>query len=357
MRRARMSSAHLSRLALENSDAVEAIRELAAIGYKGAVQLISGRGGPLLKDIQLVGTRHGLNMLPVLEKPLRLNAVSELVERCFASIPAVIPSDPPKIRLADALRRNLVRVWYQPKIDLRRMCVVGMEALARVDHPEHGVLLPGSFLHDADEDDLIRLTEHVLVTTLADWPDLQKAGGPLVPAVNVPVSVMFKAPIAGLLRQHAPKDDAWHGMIIELTESQIVGDVALAQEISTQLAIYGVTLSIDDFGEGYSSFSRLKQVPFCELKIDREFVENCATNPTNKAICESVVNLAHRLGCVVVAEGVENQADLRLLHQIGCDLVQGFLLARPMPKSRLEAALKQRQAKLIHPTRLVRDVA
>jgi EAL domain-containing protein (putative c-di-GMP-specific phosphodiesterase class I) len=333
-------------LALEGSDAVEAIRELATARYEGAVQLISGRGGLLLKDIQLIGSRHRLNMLPVLEKPLRLNAVSELVDRCFAPFRASsAASVAPKISLADALQRNLVEVWYQPKIDLKRMRVVGMEALARVNHPEHGILLPGSFLPDAHEDSLIRLTEHVLVTVLHDWPDFHKIGGALVPAMNVPVSAMFKARIAALLRQHAPQDTSWPGMIMELTESQIIGDVALAKEISTQLAIYDVKLSIDDFGEGYSSFSRLKEVPFSELKIDRKFVENCATNSTNKAICESVVTLAHRLGCIAVAEGVEREADLRVLHELGCDLVQGFLLARPMPKRRLEAILKQRQEK------------
>jgi EAL domain-containing protein (putative c-di-GMP-specific phosphodiesterase class I) len=164
-----------------------------------------------------------------------------------------------------------------------------------------------------------------------------------VPALNVPVDALSQAAIAPLFRQNGPSSKVWKGLIVEVTESQVIDDVSLAEEIAAQLKIHDIRLAIDDFGEGYSSFSRLKQVPFHELKIDRKFVRDCSFNPTNKAICEAVINLAHRLGCVVTAEGVESEADLRALHQMGCDLVQGFFFAKPLPKARFEDLLLRRQ--------------
>jgi EAL domain-containing protein (putative c-di-GMP-specific phosphodiesterase class I)/FixJ family two-component response regulator len=331
---------------LEDSDAVEALLGLSKLKYKGKVQLISGRGTELLRDVQRIGKNHRINMLPVMEKPLRPNMLSDVVEHVYSSAPPPILETTASISLAEALTENWVTVWYQPKIDLKRMCLVGTESLARVEHPTRGLFLPSSFLPQAEPDDLVRLTEHILVTTLHDWPDIYKAaGGPLTPAINVPVAALNNARIARLFRRHAPKHPEWHGMIAELMESQIVNDIELACEIATQLKIYNIELSIDDFGEGYSSFSRLKEVPFCELKIDRQFVKNCAKNEINSAICQSVIDLAHRLNCVAVAEGVDNEADLRALHQMGCDMVQGFLLARPMPKERLTAVLRQRREK------------
>lgn len=329
---------------LEDSDAVEALLGLSKLQFTGDVQLVSGRGTELLRDIHRIGKNHHINMLPVMEKPLQLSALSEVVEHIYASAPPPIVQPTAAISLTEALNENWITVWYQPKIDLKRMCLVGTESLVRVEHPTRGLFFPASFLPQAEPEDLVRLTERVLVTTLRDWPDIYKAaGGPVTPAINVPVGALHNARIPHLFRQHVPKHPAWNGMIAELTESQIVDDIELACEIATQLKIYNIALSIDDFGEGYSSFSRLKEVPFCELKIDRQFVKHCAKNEINNAICQSVIDLAHRLGCVAVAEGVEQETDLRTLYQMGCDLVQGFLLARPMPKERLTAVLQQRR--------------
>jgi len=122
----------------------------------------------------------------------------------------------------------------------------------------------------------------------------------------------------------------------------VVKDVALMHEISTQLRIYGVTFAIDDFGEGFSSFARLRELPFAELKLDRSFVKDCATDKRNAGICETIINLAHHFGALAVAEGLENTADLQAVHRMGCDIGQGFVLSRPMPKINLIALLRQR---------------
>ena len=252
----------------------------------------------------------------------------------------------PHVDLEQALRENWLEIWYQPKIDLRRKCLAGAEALARIHHPTLGVLLPQSFLgDDVDDAMLTRLTEHAFITTLHDWTTFEAAGFNLHLAINVPVNVLLRLPVPTLVREYRPKSEAWPGLIVEVTEDQIVRDVALAQEIAKQLKVSGVTVAIDDFGGGYSSLASLRELPFAELKIDDTFVKNCAIEGTNGAICQTAIDLAHRFGSVAVAEGIENMADLQALQVMRCDFGQGALLAPPMPRENFLALLNQRNNK------------
>jgi EAL domain-containing protein (putative c-di-GMP-specific phosphodiesterase class I) len=251
----------------------------------------------------------------------------------------------PRIAIAEALRNNSFEVWYQPKIDLKRKCLAGAEALARIHHPELGVLLPGSFVPEVDEHSVAELAQHTLLAALCDWTMFEEAGFNLHLAVNVPVGVLLKLPIARLVADYRPQSEQWPGLIVEVTEDQIVRDIALANEIATQLRVSGISISIDDFGAGYSSLSSLRDLPFAELKIDRSFARGCATDATNAAICQTAIDLAHRFGSAAVAEGVENQADLQALMVTGCDFGQGALIAPPMPKERFLDLLRQRMNK------------
>jgi EAL domain-containing protein (putative c-di-GMP-specific phosphodiesterase class I) len=248
----------------------------------------------------------------------------------------------PRIAIAEALRNNWFEIWYQPKIDLKRKCLAGAEALARIRHPELGVLLPGSFLPDVDEASVGELAKHALVATLCDWSMFEEAGFNLHLAVNVPVRVLLKLPIPALVSEYRPKSPRWPGLIVEVTEDQIVRDITLAHEAASQLRVSGIRIAIDDFGAGYSSFSSLRDLPFAELKVDRSFVHGCSTDATNAAICQTAIDLAHRFGSAAVAEGVESQTDLQALMVMGCDFGQGVLIAPPMPKERFLDLLRQR---------------
>ncbi len=251
----------------------------------------------------------------------------------------------PRVDIDQALRENWLEIWYQAKIDLRRKCLAGAEALARIHHPTLGVLLPQSFLTGTDDDSLVHLTEHALLATLRDWTTFDAAGFNLHLAINVPVNVLLRLPVPTLVRENRPQAERWPGLIVEVTEDQIVRDIALAQDIAKQLKISGVTVAIDDFGGGYSSLASLRELPFAELKIDHSFVKNCATEGTNGAICQTAIDLAHRFGSVAVAEGIENVADLQALQVMRCDFGQGVLLAPPMPKERFMGLLNQRNNK------------
>jgi len=248
----------------------------------------------------------------------------------------------PRIAISEALANNWFEIWYQPKIDLKRKCLAGAEALARIRHPQLGVMLPGSFLPDVSESAITELAQHALLATLTDWTVFEDAGFNLHLAINVPVGVLLKLPIPRLVAEYRPKSARWPGLIVEVTEDQIVRDMALAKEIAAQLRVSGITISIDDFGAGYSSFSSLRDLPFAELKIDHSFVTGCSADATNAAICQTAIDLAHRFGSSAVAEGVESTADLQALMVMGCDFGQGVLVAPPMPKERFLDLLRQR---------------
>ncbi len=251
----------------------------------------------------------------------------------------------PRIAIDEALASGWFEMWYQPKIDLKRKCLAGAEALARICHPDYGVLLPGTFLPIATEDSIAHLTEHALISALTNWPMFEQAGFNLHLSINVPVRMLLDLPIPAIVDEYRPQSERWPGLIVEVTEDQIVRDLKLAQRVADDLRVSGIQIAIDDFGSGYSSFSCLRELPFVELKLDRSFVKDCAIDATNAAICQTAIDLAHRFGSAAVAAGIETQADLQALVVMGCDFGQGVMIAPPMPQERFLDLLLQRVSK------------
>jgi EAL domain-containing protein (putative c-di-GMP-specific phosphodiesterase class I) len=250
-----------------------------------------------------------------------------------------------QVSIDEALRENWLDVWYQPKIDLRRKCLAGAEALVRMLHPQAGLLWPDDYLSLLEDDGLAKLVEHTLVTALRHWTIFADAGFDLRLAVNVPAIMLPRLPIKAVIAAHRPQSNNWPGLILEVSEDQIVRDTALARKVAGELKTCGVAVAIDDFGAGYSSLSSLRELPFAELKIHRSFVKNCAADVTNAAICQTAIDLAHRFESTAVGEGIDNIADLQALMVMGCDFGQGALLAPPMPKERFLDALRQHMNK------------
>jgi len=246
-----------------------------------------------------------------------------------------------QVSIDEALQNNWLDIWYQPKIDLRRKCLAGAEVLVRMDHPQAGFLWPEHLIESLDENDLTKLFEHTLPAVLRGWTTLADAGFGLRLSVNVPASILPRLAIKALVTAHRPQSKTWPGLILELSEDQIVRDIALTRKIAEELKTCNVALAIDDFGAGYSSLSSLRELPFAELKIHRSFVKNCAVDVTNAAICQTAIDLCHRFGSTVVAKGIDSIADLQALIVMGCDFGQGPLLAPPMPKDGFLEALRQ----------------
>ena len=241
--------------------------------------------------------------------------------------------------MQEALRRNWLEVWYQPKIDLRSFIISGAEALIRVRHPDHGVIEPGEFLPSAGDPLYKPLSFLVVRRAMADWAAFAEKGFPLKLAVNVPASTLNAPGFVDLARQMIPQDSRFPGLIVEVTEDEFVHDPESLREVATQLKLYNAWISIDDFGTAYASLSRLTDLPFVELKLDRSFVSHCASDRIKYALCQTVVDLARRFKASLCAEGVETADDLRCVRKLGFDSAQGYFLAKPMPPERLLASL------------------
>jgi EAL domain-containing protein (putative c-di-GMP-specific phosphodiesterase class I) len=262
-----------------------------------------------------------------------------VLRKLFTPEPA--PSDG-KVTLADVLKHDWFDLWYQPKIELKTMRFVGAEALVRGRHPTRGVLSPFVFLPGASESDMLALTERVIVTALRDWEDCARHGVSVKFNVNVPVSALIKLPITTIVREQRPKAANWPGLVLEVTEDEIIHDLKTANEIAGQLGAAHCSLALDDFGAGYSSLARLQQLPFCELKIDRAYVTNCSIDKVNAGLCEVFCELGRRFDLKIVAEGIETTREWHKLQALGCHVGQGYLFAKPMPKAQLIGMMCQR---------------
>jgi len=260
----------------------------------------------------------------------------------FSSGQAKTDAGDGEVTLADVLERGWFELFYQPKIDLKTMRLVGAEGLVRARHPTRGVISPGVFLPGASEDEILALTERVIISALKDWETCAANGMSVKLSVNVPVSALVKLPIPTMLREQRPQSENWPGLIMEVTEDEIIHDLKIANDVADALRAYNCSLALDDFGAGYSSLARLRQLPFSELKIDRSYVTNCHIDRINAGLCETIVELGKRFGLKTVAEGIETTHESHKLQGIGCDIGQGYLFAKPMAKRQLIGIMRRR---------------
>jgi diguanylate cyclase len=258
---------------------------------------------------------------------------------------------PKRLALLGELRRALEQrqllLHYQPKVAAHTGQILGVEALVRWQHPDHGLLGPGEFVPLAERTGLIvPLTHYVLDEALRQCRQWRDAGHELPVAVNVSarrlLDLEFPDEVGDLLARHQVPARL---LVVELTESTIMADPIHALEILGRLNAMGVELSIDDFGTGYSSMAYLKNLPVHELKVDRSFVSQMLRNSSDAVIVHSTVDLGRNLGLRVVAEGVENSLTLQQLDLLGCHAVQGYHISRPVDAGELTAWLERQAAR------------
>ncbi|MDC4206566.1 MAG: EAL domain-containing protein [Candidatus Manganitrophus sp.] len=245
--------------------------------------------------------------------------------------------------LRQAIEKNELLLHFQPKIDLQEHYVVGVEALARWKHPEHGFIPPNEFVIPAEKSGLIKpFTEWVLNAALRQCHAWQEEGFRINVAVNLSRRNLQDPEIpdliATLLSTHRLEPTC---LSLEITESAIMEDPTNAVKILTRLSGMGIEISIDDFGTGYSSLASLTRLPVRSLKIDKSFILGMAENKNDAVIVHSTIGLAHHLGLNVVAEGVESAALLEKLSAFGCDEAQGYFISRPVPAEDLIRWLRE----------------
>ncbi|KZY75987.1 hypothetical protein A3740_13200 [Oleiphilus sp. HI0068] len=245
--------------------------------------------------------------------------------------------------LRKALQRSELEVYYQPKLDVRSRRINSCEALVRWNHPQKGLISPAEFVNIAEESGLIsELGAYVLETACRQVKTWQEQGlGTICVAVNLSPRQIRDQNLKGMIKSVLESSGISPACLeLELTESVIIEDFRAGLSCLHELKELGLKISIDDFGTGYSSLSYLKELPADTLKIDRSFVEGLENSKAQLAIVKAIIVLGQSLNLRVVAEGVENQAQLSLLSQHGCDYIQGYLVSRPLNDNDMEALLR-----------------
>jgi diguanylate cyclase len=241
------------------------------------------------------------------------------------------------VELRGAIERNELELYYQPKLHMRSGLMTRCEVLMRWNHPRRGLLAPSAFIPVAERTGLIRaLTDWLFDHALEQCSRWRETGAPIHVALNISAKSLLDQSLPQKIEAALAKWNVDPRFLkIEITESSIMADPAHALAILSMLQSMGVRLSVDDFGTGYSSLTHLRELPIDEIKIDKSFVMGMATSDADFAIVRTVIDLAHNLGKQVCAEGVETEESWHRLRDLGCDLGQGFWIARPMPAEEL----------------------
>ncbi|VXC99403.1 putative bifunctional diguanylate cyclase/phosphodiesterase [Sphingomonas sp. 8AM] len=243
-----------------------------------------------------------------------------------------------------AIAAGQIEVHYQPKLALATDRIGSVEALVRWRHPERGFVSPGAFIPLAEQADRIEpLTLHVLTRVMADAARWRAAGYAVTAAVNISAKLLdAPAFIAAVDRLLDGAPVAPEALIFEVTESAAMSDPAVATATLRHFCDRGVAISMDDYGTGQSTLSYLRELPLSELKIDRSFVQYAHERESDAKLVRSTIDLAHALGLKVVAEGIEDAANLAFLRAASCDYAQGYFIDRPMPFDALVGRLAER---------------
>lgn len=337
-------------LAMPGTDGVETMRRIAASRLEPAIALISGHDPKLLHTVSDMTRELGLRVVGTLSKPFTPTDVAEILKEYLLTRRIYRARQGFSIsvdELDEALENNRVEVHYQPKVGLVDGLLHGVEALVRIHHPAFGLLEPDQFIPVAESSGRITpLTMMVLEQSINQAGAWQREGLDLGVAINMSTLAIRRLDLPDVVARMATEAGVQNDRItIELTESQ-VADGAEILHILSRFRLREFRLSIDDYGTGQSGLQRLKRLPFSELKIDKAFVNGASRDSDMRSILEVSIELGRRLRMNVVAEGVENWQDWRLLRHLGCDMAQGFVIAKPVPAAGVSLWSKTWQAPL-----------
>ena len=230
--------------------------------------------------------------------------------------------------LTRAVAGDQLRLHYQPKLHLRSRRIVSLEALVRWNHPERGLIFPGDFIPAAEEaNDILALSLWVVEQAIADQRALAAAGHDLPIFVNVAATLLTDD---AFIKRACPMVGDGGRIGFEITETSVIRDPTVAITNLKHVASLGIPIAIDDYGAGLSSLAYLKQLPACELKIDKLFITELTSSHRDPLIVRSTIDLAHAMEMEVVAEGIETDTALALLSVMGCDMAQGYHISRPL---------------------------
>lgn len=339
-------------LQLADSDGVEQLEFLRAIGYGGAIVLMSGFDARVLSSARQIGDSLGLNIVAVLEKPAAAGQVREVlaqIVRAPASSTRFIAETAPPAAVisaddvANAIEAGRMELHLQPIVAAASRGVKRAEALIRWRDPARGLVGPDQFIPIAEQDsDVIdRLTMWVAETGVSHYQRLAALGSGIQICINISgrnlCSQDFPDRMAGLLERHSVPQGA---LGLEITESVAMHDLDATASVLTRLRLKGFPVAIDDFGTGHSSLTALRRMPFSVIKIDKSFVGELETSEDSLTIVRSVIQLARDMHLTSVAEGVGSANAARRLTELGIDGLQGYYFSEPLPFNGFASWLK-----------------
>lgn len=324
-------------LMMPEIDGIQTLRSLAERFPQVRVIILSAAEQRVLRSARNMAQSFGLRSLGVLAKP----ATVDKVKAAIAELPAITTTSKkplgvgPSLETAEfkrALLDGAIIAYFQPKVEIARSKVVGVEALVRWRHPVYGVLSPGVFLPLAQQSESLELlTEIVLGEAVAHAASWSRRGVDVSVAVNIPLATLGQpGVVAQFERAVAAQNLSPDRLVLEVTEDGWLQESGWARESLTRLRMAGFGLAIDDFGTGYSTIQQLLNAPFNEIKIDQSFVRAAMADRDSAIVLSSTIAMGHELDLKVVAEGVETQAQWDKLEELGCDQVQGYYVAPPM---------------------------
>lgn len=330
-------------LQMPGIDGIEFVRHLVRLQYGGALILVSGEDERILHTARRLAEAQKLRVLGALHKPIAPPALAALIENytpgadpAAAAAAAPAARKPRKVysaeRVAEGIANGEFVNAYQPKVRVSDGVLSGVETLVRWRHPEDGLVFPDSFITVTEEHGLINDLTRVVLERALDQGDAWRQQGIDIPvAVNISMdslsSLEFPTYLFKLVetRKVQPKQ-----LVVEVTESRLMSNPLIALDVCSRLRLKHIGLSIDDFGTGHSSLQQLQDIPFDELKVDRQFINRARKDPVSRAILETSLSMGRQLGMKTVVEGIEEVEEWALLEQLGCDVVQGYLVAKPM---------------------------
>jgi EAL domain-containing protein (putative c-di-GMP-specific phosphodiesterase class I)/TolB-like protein/tetratricopeptide (TPR) repeat protein len=323
---------------LDDMGAGEFLRRIASREEPPDVLFLEKGDPKVFKTTRQLAEAHGFRILGTLDRPLKKDAISSILN-VFSPAQKAKRDQTRRLtpltadEISDGIAENYIYPVFQPKVEIKTGKVIGVECLARWRDPKRGELSPGAFIPVAEEQGLMRpLTRSIFQQAMAVAGVWQVEDIDLKISVNVTADNLEEEDFPEFIVR-AAEDEGIHPkkIILEITESRIMGDIKRPLEAISKLSHRGVSLSIDDFGTGYSSLQQLQRIPASELKVDRAFVYEAWKDDEKRTILRSSIELGHQLGMSITAEGAETLEDWRLLEELGCDVVQGFFCSRPMP--------------------------
>ena len=327
-------------LNMPEMDGVELLRHISQKDFSGGIILLSGEDERMLETAHDLAKARNLNVMGAIQKPLKPDAVKGLLKafkprekrKSWAPQESITEAE-----LKAGIDGDELQLVFQPKVSISTGEITGVETLARWVHARRGILGPGTFIPLAERCGLINdFTCSIYRKAMHQAGEWLAKGITLKISINVSVNT-FTLPEFDLFLVKTAQQEGVElsNVILEVTESQVMNNAMDCLEILMRLRMKKFGLSIDDFGTGHSSMQQLKRIPFSELKIDRAFVYGAANNKSARAILESSVLLAKNLNMAIVAEGAETREDWDLVEAVGCDYVQGYYCAKPMPDDEL----------------------